>query len=53
MNWIWSKAQLEARYFLDPPAPFRSEGLYPMVRWLESNGYDVSYTNEANVDQGG
>src|SRR5450755_2393770 len=26
---------------------------YQMVRFLEENGYDVSYTNEANVDQGG
>jgi hypothetical protein len=35
MNWIWPKSQLEAGYFLDRPAPFRStEGLYSMVRWL-------------------
>ena len=26
---------------------------YQMVRFLEENGYDVSYTNEANVDQNG
>ena len=26
---------------------------YPMIRWLEANGYDVSYTSAANVDSQG
>ncbi len=32
-------------------SPFNAE--YPMVRWLERNGYDVSYTTEADVDNNG
>ena len=32
-------------------SPFNAE--YPMVRWLERNGYDVNYTSGANVDQDG
>ena len=31
--------------------PFYAE--YPMVRWLERNGYDVSYTSGADVDRDG
>jgi hypothetical protein len=30
-------------------APFYSE--YPMVRWLEANGYDVSYISGADADR--
>ena len=26
---------------------------YPMVRWLESNGYDVSYTSGVDTDRRG
>ncbi len=26
---------------------------YQMIRWLEKNGYDVSYTNQAEVDSNG
>ncbi|WP_143591463.1 DUF4082 domain-containing protein [Thermoactinospora rubra] len=26
---------------------------YPMIRWLEANGYDVSYTSGADVDRAG
>jgi hypothetical protein len=26
---------------------------YPMVRWLEANGYDVSYTSGLDTDRGG
>lgn len=26
---------------------------YPMVRWLESNGYDVSYTTDVDADRNG
>ena len=32
-------------------SPFNAE--YPMVRWLERNGYDVSYTSEGDVDRDG
>ncbi len=31
--------------------PYYSE--YQMIRFLEENGYDVSYTNESNVDSNG
>ncbi len=31
--------------------PFYAE--YQMIRWMEENGYDVSYTNESNVDSNG
>ena len=31
--------------------PYYAE--YQMIRFLEENGYDVSYTNEANVDSNG
>ena len=31
--------------------PFYAE--YQMIRFLEENGYDVSYTNESNVDSNG
>src|SRR5262249_2575786 len=26
---------------------------YPMIRWLESNGYDVSYTTDVDTDRRG
>jgi hypothetical protein len=32
-------------------SPFNAE--YPMVRWLESNGYDVSYTTGVDSDRRG
>ena len=32
-------------------APFNAE--YPMVRWLERNGYDVSYTTGVDTDRRG
>ena len=32
-------------------SPFRAE--YPMVRWLEANGYDVSYSSGVDTDRRG
>src|SRR5262252_8983531 len=32
-------------------AVFNAE--YPMVRWLEANGYDISYTTGVDTDRGG
>ncbi len=35
------------------PEDFVFNAEYPMVRWLESNGYDVSYTSGADTDRRG
>ena len=37
--------------FGDYNSPLHSE--YPMVRWLEANGYDVSYTTDVDTDRNG
>lgn len=37
--------------FGDYNSPFYSE--YPMVRWLEANGYDVSYFTDVDSDRNG
>lgn len=34
-----------------PTSPFRQE--YPLIRWLESNAYDVAYFTDADTDRRG
>lgn len=34
-----------------PTSPFRQE--YPLIRWLESNAYDVAYFTDADADRRG
>ena len=41
----------ETRHYRAVNMPFNSE--YPMVRWLERNGYDVSYTSGVDTDRRG
>ena len=35
------------------PADFLFNAEYPMIRWLERNGYDVSYTTDIDTDRNG
>jgi len=42
---------LETRHYRAVNAPFTAE--YPFVRWLERNGYDVSYTTGVDSDRRG
>ena len=35
------------------PASFFWDGEYPLVRWLEANGYDVSYASGVDTDRRG
>jgi hypothetical protein len=37
----------------DDPEDFFFNAEYPMVRWLEQNGYDVSYISGIDTDRGG
>ena len=37
----------------DAPEDFVFNAEYPMVRWLEANGYDVSYTSGVDTDRRG
>ena len=41
----------ETRHYRAVNMPFNSE--YPMVRWLERNGYDVSYSSGVDTDRRG
>ena len=41
----------ETRHYRAVNMPFNSE--YPMVRWLERNGYDVSYSSGLDTDRRG
>ncbi len=41
----------ETRHYRAVNMPFNSE--YPMVRWLERNGYDVSYSSGIDTDRWG
>ena len=41
----------ETRHYRAVNMPFNSE--YPMVRWLERNGYDVSYSSGIDTDRRG
>ncbi|MDX1393463.1 MAG: DUF6605 domain-containing protein [Gemmatimonadota bacterium] len=41
----------ETRHYRAVNMPFNSE--YPMVRWLERNGYDVSYTSGIDTERRG
>jgi len=35
------------------PDSFLFNAEYPMLRWLEANGYDVTYTTGVDADRGG
>jgi hypothetical protein len=43
----------EGSFAVDGGASYLWYAEYQMIYWLEKNGYNVSYTSEANVDQNG
>jgi hypothetical protein len=43
----------EGSFAVDGGASYLWYAEYQMIYWLEENGYNVSYTSEANVDQNG
>ena len=46
-------ARSTARFATDRGASYLYYAEYQMIRWLEENGYDVSYTSESDVDSNG